>query len=455
MVADLQGTRKYPARMQTMETAINKFRIPIERIPEKKETGPRKGPGTPPYREWVGRELNQAIANGEKIQYLPSIVNADVNVWDQKQVDWLDKHTLTMPDGQVKTDKDGNPLTLLKVNGNSKAQKVALIKHICHTLINQMYEEGKIGLVYTATLPGKYHNLSRRKIPWTPYELYEILNRSFRNCYQNLWRMGDPPHYITSVEPHEDGTPHMHGVIFVERKNADRAIGYIQNMTDWNEPYPERQVKVEAIQSAGGCVAYTMKHINYLRKENDERTEAHKTYCRANGIRRFRLGGIFRSTAHQELRRLGMDPTMVEPIIPEFDISPDGEWKEYKDEGQLIMDDWKEQKKREEIEEVVKELAKSSHSTSYWDYWQLARKYNVRPVKDQPHCLKFTIRDEQTVIAILPGRWSIVYWMPHGYRPKITCSISLRQLMLESQGTRAVPAIHGDSSRLSPVPATG
>lgn len=93
------------------------------------------------------------------------------------------------------------------------------------------------------------------------------------------------------------------------------------------------------------------------------------------------------------------------------------------------------------IRQVATELAATSHGSDYWAFLRTCEKYQVKPVKDMPHCLDSMVPDpihgttRPTRLAILPGQFAWVVELPENHRPAICCKrCNTRDLGAELSG---------------------
>ena len=393
--------------------------IATEPIPETTQRARKPGPGTPAFRDWVLDAIHRADEQGEQWKHVPNEVRTEIGAHDFTTMQWLESKIIRDHTGKIKTTPDGKPVTLAQLASNHQQHMIAEKRHLIYSLIQRSYESGYICIMFHATLPGRYHYLHGRrgKVPYSPRELNDILYRKWRNCYKQIKKLeGCDLSYISAPEPHEDATPHMHGVIMVQQKHETDVVEILKGMTDWKEPYPERQTKVEIVRTPGGAVTYVSKAIGYLAKQGDPRHEDYSLWARASGLRRIRIGGKFRLQVHREARRLGPTPEEVSPIMQEG-------------MGPYITQEDPETPYRAMIRQAVNELATTAHGKDYWAFLQTCEDYGVKLVKDMPHCLDMEVPDpvhstrRSTRIAILPGRWAWVVELPENHRPAICCKL--------------------------------
>jgi hypothetical protein len=201
-------------------------------------------------------------------------------------------------------------------------------------------EQGHEGYFLTLTAPSKYH-------PITSIEKggkhFSVRNRKFwraecpnvrgAHAYLNgVWRRfrsycnrhGITFYGLRTVEPHHDGSPHWHLMLWVE---PNRAEGFLQAFSDYalaedgNEAGAKKyRVKVEKIDpEKGSAVGYIVKYIskNIHGKHVDTDLETGRSgsdaakrivaWARLNHIRQFQFVGGASVTVWRELRKFGKD----------------------------------------------------------------------------------------------------------------------------------------------------
>lgn len=174
----------------------------------------------------------------------------------------------------------------------------------------------------TLTLPPCWHRVHSRS--WLPNELWS--GASIRDAQQELMRMWGVIRSSASrvgirlrgfriAEPHHDGTPHLHALIFISPSDIAAVRGAITSSTrfwaaessDW-AAYGLRLIKIEG--GAGSTCAYLAKYLKKgLAASNDEKTGQKKVSHAAAwaalwGIRQFQFFGYPAITPFRVLRSL-------------------------------------------------------------------------------------------------------------------------------------------------------
>ena len=226
-------------------------------------------------------------------------------------------------------------------------------------------ECGHVGLFITATLPSRFHAFrkvgKRKAVPnpkfdnTTPRDGQRQLSAEFAAARAKLHRAGIRPYGFRIAEPHHDGTPHWHFLLFVEAHHRDAVV-------DVFRAYFTREDAAELVAagtdaprfkaididwnrgSAAGYVAkYVAKNIDGRRLDgqsigitfdgDDAITGAERVQAWASvwGIRQFQQIGIAPVTLWRELRRLAnVEAEYQSDLLDRAVTAADaGDWAEY------------------------------------------------------------------------------------------------------------------------------
>ncbi|MFB2684799.1 replication endonuclease [Shewanella mangrovisoli] len=209
-------------------------------------------------------------------------------------------------------------------------------------------EAGFCALFLTMTTPSKYHRSFARtgdeNPNWngaTPLDAQDYLNRTFARIRAELARKQITPFGFRVAEPHHDGTPHWHLLLFVPTEQQQTLVDtfshYCLEEDGDEQGAKERRFKVEYIDPAkGSATGYIMKYIyknidgegiEYDNYSKDAETSAMriKVWASCWGIRQFQQIGGVGVTAWRELRRIDQikDPSLdwIEAIRQAADSS--------------------------------------------------------------------------------------------------------------------------------------
>lgn len=177
----------------------------------------------------------------------------------------------------------------------------------------------------------------------TPRKAQKYLNKQWAKARSALQRRGICPYGFRIVEPHHDGTPHWHLLLFIEPGHCEPLIAVIRRyalQVDGDEPGAElHRVKVENIDPAKGSAAgyvvkYISKNIDGHGLDHDfnghdpvKRVERIEAWASTWGIRQFQQIGGPPVTVYRELRRVH---TETGGVLEEARRAADaGDWASY------------------------------------------------------------------------------------------------------------------------------
>lgn len=220
-------------------------------------------------------------------------------------------------------------------------------------------DEGLSGEFYTITAPSRFHAVHSKGgfvSQWngcTPQDTQRYLCGVWAKARAAISRAGIHVFGFRVVEPHHDGTPHWHLLLFMRPQDVDEVrdiLCYHARITDSEELQSEKALKarfhVEPIDPAkGSATGYIAKYISKnidgysLDNEKDDETgeslrdmaKAVSAWASRWRIRQFQQIGGAPVTVWRELRRLPGD----EQILPTEDMdnvrfaADVGDWRAY------------------------------------------------------------------------------------------------------------------------------
>lgn len=228
-------------------------------------------------------------------------------------------------------------------------------KHELMTRIRGIEEEARrMGLTcefYTTTCPSKYHATSDgRANPkyegYSPRQAQEYLNGVYARIRAKLKRENIQPVGFRVAEPHKDGCPHWHFLLFIEprKQAAMRAIFKEYALKEHGDEAGANvaRFKAKAIDpnkgSAAGYIAkYIAKNVSMAGIEDFDRDGQSATdglirsvaWARVWGIRQFQQQGGERVTVWRELRRLRDAQDLPECLKPLWRAADAGEYGQF------------------------------------------------------------------------------------------------------------------------------
>lgn len=306
--------------------------------------------------EWR-EHLQIALGNVSK-KHTPYASKSCVAEWREQR-----RRTREFLKGMDLQDDDGNRISLIdKYDGsvaNPAIRRGELMKRISgfEQISNEL---GYVGEFYTITAPSKYHATTKagyRNSKWngaSPADTQSYLSGVWSRIRAKLHRQELRIFGIRVAEPHHDGTPHWHMLIFMLPQDVERIRAVMQEYAhkeDATELLSAKARKArfhaEAIDpekgSATGYVAkYISKNIDGFAlddERDDESGELLKETAPAVAawaarwrIRQFQFVGGAPVTVYRELRKMA-DSETAHALSVEFaavhDAADAGHWAEY------------------------------------------------------------------------------------------------------------------------------
>ncbi|MEN5016944.1 replication endonuclease [Erwinia sp. Eh17-17] len=301
--------------------------------------------------------LQIALANVSK-KHTPYASTMNVIEWREQK-----RRTREFLKGMELEDEAGNRINLIdKYDGsvaNPAIRRCELMTRI-RGFENICNEMGFVGEFYTITAPSRYHatiKTGHRNRKWNganPSETQRYLCNVWQKVRAKLHREDIRIFGIRVAEPHHDGTPHWHMLMFMLPENVDRVrqiirdYAYQEDSGELTTPKARKaRFHAEAIEpekgSATGYVAkYISKNIDGYAldgelddesgKELKETAPAVSAWAARWHIRQFQFVGGAPVTVYRELRRMA-DSETAHGLSVEFaavhDAADQGHWAEY------------------------------------------------------------------------------------------------------------------------------
>lgn len=209
---------------------------------------------------------------------------------------------------------------------------------------------GYVGIFATQTCPSRMHarhsESGRRNCKYdgtTPKEAHQYLGKQWAKARAAFKREGINPLFVRIAEPHHDGTPHWHTLIFVKPEHKDKLIEIMRHYAlehDGNERgAKESRFKYEEIdRSKGSAVGYIIKYIAKnidgknvgvdFESGNEDATDTVErvtAWARTWGIRQFQFSENCPVTIYRELRKQRTKPKF-ESMYPHWEAADRGDF---------------------------------------------------------------------------------------------------------------------------------
>lgn len=316
---------------------------------------------------WRNRLRRAASAWREHLQIAVGNVSKKRHAYASKNcvTDWREqkRRTREFLKGLDLEDEDGNRISLIEKYDGSVANpairrcelmtRIRGFENICNEL-------GYVGEFYTLTAPSKYHATTKagyRNSKWngaSPSDTQSYLTGLWARIRAKLHREEIRIFGIRVAEPHHDGTPHWHMLMFMLPEDVERVRLIIRDYA-WEEDRHElrsdkgkkARFHAEAIDpEKGSATGYVAKYISKnidgyaLDGETDdesgellkETAPAVSAWAARWHIRQFQFIGGAPVTVYRELRRLA-DTETAHGLSVEFaavhDAADAGDWAGY------------------------------------------------------------------------------------------------------------------------------
>lgn len=316
---------------------------------------------------WRNRLRRVASAWREHLQIAVGNVSKKKHAYASKNcvTDWREqkRRTREFLKGLDLEDEDGNRISLIEKYDGSVANpairrcelmtRIRGFENICNEL-------GYVGEFYTLTAPSKYHATTKagyRNSKWngaSPSDTQSYLTGLWARIRAKLHREEIRIFGIRVAEPHHDGTPHWHMLMFMLPEDVERVRLIIRDYA-WEEDHHElrsdkakkARFHAEAIDpEKGSATGYVAKYISKnidgyaLDGETDdesgellkETAPAVSAWAARWHIRQFQFIGGAPVTVYRELRRLA-DTETAHGLSVEFaavhDAADVGDWAGY------------------------------------------------------------------------------------------------------------------------------
>ncbi|WP_336996569.1 replication endonuclease [Leclercia sp. UBA7405] len=316
---------------------------------------------------WRSRLRRVASAWREHLQIAVGNVSKKKHAYASKScvTDWREQRRRTREflKGLELEDEEGNRISLIEKYDGSVANpairrcelmnRIRGFEDICNEL-------GYVGEFYTITAPSKFHATTKagyRNTKWkgaNPSETQNYLTNIWSRIRAKLHREEIRIFGIRVAEPHHDGTPHWHMLMFMLPEDVERVRLIIRDYA-WQEDGHElksdkakkARFHAEAIDpDKGSATGYVAKYISKnidgyalddeIDDESGERLKdsapAVSAWAARWHIRQFQFIGGAPVTIYRELRKMA-DPEAARALSVEFaevhDAAHYGHWNEY------------------------------------------------------------------------------------------------------------------------------
>jgi hypothetical protein len=195
-----------------------------------------------------------------------------LTLYDYKQVQEKIKKQNSFLEYNYIYDKISNtriPLKDLVISANHNPNRYhALIQNRINTLTNEAKEKNLSPIFMTLTLPSEFHKMKMDKKTKTlianPKYNYVVPKEAVKHLTKMFSRLRhdrslkeltkDERIYFRVNEPHKNGTPHTHVLLFVPKSSTDRVVSAFKRLFDNKANDIQTDIK--------NATSYVMKYIN-------------------------------------------------------------------------------------------------------------------------------------------------------------------------------------------------
>ncbi|WP_157314211.1 replication endonuclease [Chitinibacter sp. GC72] len=228
---------------------------------------------------------------------------------------------------------------------------------------------GHVGVFITATCPSRFHafkRLGKKKATpnpnfdgSTPHDGQVYLSLVFARVRAALHRRGIKPFGFRVAEPHHDGCPHWHLLLFVEPEHVktmqeifrryftsedqQELINSVSGKIKWQRRIKFIQIDWKRGSAAGYIAKYISKNIDGKQTDGESIGVTHdgfeaitaaervQAWASIWSIRQFQPIGVAPVTLWRELRRIArQDPSVDSDILERASVAAEqGDWAEY------------------------------------------------------------------------------------------------------------------------------
>lgn len=247
----------------------------------------------------------------------------------------------------------GDVLDLIEIfNSNVSNPKIRFVEMVTRAKGLEDYAKqlGLVGIFATNTCPSSMHARHRKSghrnskyDGTTPKQAHKYLCEQWGKARAEFNREGISPLFLRIAEPHHDGTPHWHTLIFVNPEQKAKLIEIMRHYAleiDGNErgAKESRFISEDIDQNKGSAVGYIIKYLqknisgenvglDYEADGEDaaDTIERVTAWARTWGIRQFQFSENCPITIYRELRKIRTMPT-IEAMQPHWHASDQGDF---------------------------------------------------------------------------------------------------------------------------------
>ncbi|WKD28623.1 replication endonuclease [Halomonas sp. KG2] len=314
--------------------AMHGIAPPSDKLPAKTQLAKLSCPSVwrRKLRRLCGRTVEQVMREAHRVHMRAGIYCSDFTV-ERRRSQIFRNHALLETLEAI--NQEGQTYTLAELAelglANPDHRRAELMLRINDTEA-EARRLGHVGMFYTMTAPSKYHPVvasncfrNPKYKGATPRETQQYLQGLWAKIRAKLARDDIGIYGIRVVEPHHDGTPHWHLLIWMKPEDEDAVTGTLREYAEEANPeelfnrwgkttarFDAKRIDYERGTAAGYVAKYISKNINgeqFMEMDkygHEMKTSAPRIEAWASvwGIRQFQFLGLPSVTVWREVRRL-------------------------------------------------------------------------------------------------------------------------------------------------------
>ncbi|WP_081413033.1 replication endonuclease [Chitinilyticum aquatile] len=206
---------------------------------------------------------------------------------------------------------------------------------------------GWVGLFVTITAPSRYHPSSRKYDGHSPRDTHDLLMDQWKRTRAMLGKLGIERMGVRVVEPHHDGAPHWHMLLWCDKRQRGALVRILRRYareTDKHEPgaWKHRFTVKHIDRAKGSAVGYIAKYLSknidgHAVGTDDESglsaesgAERVKAWANLHRVRQFQIIGAPSVTVWRQLRKAPIAESQGHFFLHHIHVAADiGDWSAY------------------------------------------------------------------------------------------------------------------------------
>ncbi len=191
---------------------------------------------------------------------------------------------------------DGQQVNLYDIAKKADKSKLARNYMIAKGIEKHAKNKGLEAIFITMTLDGKWHpnpkngNTREYDPDFCPSKARDAISKLWQKYTTYLQRSIKLSYKLRAIEPHEDGTPHLHAIIFLEKDDIEKAKKQLELIAT----NPHQMKFVEIDQKKGSAISYIYQYLtmDFMADGDNRNVELVKCWATERNVRRFSVCGL-------------------------------------------------------------------------------------------------------------------------------------------------------------------